>query len=302
TKLSAGGQFLWAKSLHTSVSVLTALRLKFDHAGNLIVMAPLVGETTGDSLTRLFLAKLDVNGTVLWSKIVNSGFFATVTGGALAIDAANNIYVTGIFSGTANFGAIQVTSKGYGDLFLAKFGSNGAVQAVKTIGQAGAPDDEGRGVAVDAAGNVYIAGQFGGTVTVGGTNLTSAGGTDILLVKYNSSLTPVWAKSVGTPADDNSFGLVADSSGSIYLLGKVAGDTTFGPPTIYTGADNYFFLAKMDGNGSFLWARPLAPVPESFLLETLSACYGLVVEDSGSVLVTGYQYLAEFAAGGERLW
>jgi hypothetical protein len=57
--------------------------------------------------------------------------------------------VTGIFSGTANFGAIQVTSSGYGDLFLAKFGRNGAIQAVKTIGQAAAPDDEGRGVAVD---------------------------------------------------------------------------------------------------------------------------------------------------------
>jgi tetratricopeptide (TPR) repeat protein len=211
-------------------------------------------------------------------------------------------YVTGIFSGTANFGAIQVTSSGYGDLFLAKFGSNGAIQAVKTIGQAAGPDDEGRGVAVDGSGNAYVAGQFGGTITVAGTSLTSAGGTDILLVKYNSSLAPVWAKAVGSAGDDNSFGLVVDGTGAAYLLGKVADDTTFGPAAIYTGRDNYFFLAKVDGNGNFLWASPLAPVPESFFLDNSSGCYGLIIDNSGSVVVTGRGYIGQFTSGGSRIW
>lgn len=302
TKLNPSGQFLWAKNLHAGASSLTAYRLKFDHAGNLIIMAPVVGEFAGDSLTKMFLAKVDVNGSVIWTKVVNSGFLATVTGGALAVDASDNIYVTGIFSGTANFGAIQVTSTGYGDLFLAKFGSNGAIQAVKTIGQPAGPDDEGRGVAVDGSGNVYVAGQFGGTITLAGTSLTSAGGTDVLLVKYNSSLVPVWAKAVGSAGDDNSFGLVLDASGAAYLLGKVAGDTTFGSAAIYTGRDNYFFLAKVDGNGNFLWASPLAPVPESFFLDNSSGCYGLTIDNSGSVLVTGRGYIGQFTSGGSRAW
>ena len=85
-------------------------------------------------------------------------------------------------------------------------------------------------------------------------------------------------------------------------MGKVAGDTTFGPATIYTGRDNFFFLAKVDGNGNFLWASPLAPVPESFFLDNSSGCYGLTIDDSGSVLVSGRGYIGQFTSGGSRVW
>ena len=301
-KLNTSGQFLWAKNLHSGASILTTYRLKFDHAGNLILMAPLVGEFVRDSLTKFYLAKLDTNGNVLWSKVVNSGFLATVTGGGLAVDNSNNIFVTGIFSGTANFGGTLVTSAGYGDLFLAKYGADGTVLGIHTIGQAGSPDDEGRGIAVDTNGNVYVTGQFGGAITVGGQVLTNAGGTDILLVKYNSALTPVWAKSVGNPGDDKSYGLMLDNAGYAYLLASVAADTTFGPSNIIIAADNPFVLAKMDSNGSFLWASPLSPVPGPASQETLSGSLDMTIDSAGYLLVAGHKYLGKFSPTGARLW
>ena len=73
------------------------------------------------------------------------------------------------------------------------------------------------------------------------------GGSDIFLVKYNSSGVKQWAQQLGSSGNDNGNGVTADSSGNIYVTG-----------TTYGGLDNNtnsggldIFLAKFDSAGTF---------------------------------------------------
>jgi hypothetical protein len=61
----------------------------------------------------------------------------------------------------------------------------------------GTGTDTGKAVAVDAAGNVVVAGSFNGTVNFGGGNLVSVGGFDMFLAKYNANGVNQWSQRPG---------------------------------------------------------------------------------------------------------
>ena len=78
---------------------------------------------------------------------------------SVAVDGSGNVYTTGEFTGTVNFGAGNVTSvAGSSDVFVTKLNSSGAHQWTTTWGGTGSAG--GYGVAVDGSGNVHIAGVF----------------------------------------------------------------------------------------------------------------------------------------------
>ena len=86
-----------------------------------------------------------------------------------------------------------------------------------------ATNDYANGVATDSSGNVYVTGG-----TKGGLDgNTSAGNTDLFVVKYNSSGTKQWTKQLGSSSRDYDYGVATDSSRNVY----VSGDT-------YGGLDN----------------------------------------------------------------
>jgi hypothetical protein len=64
--------------------------------------------------------------------------------------------------------------------------------------------DNGHGIAVDGSGNVFLTGNFQGTVNFGGTNLVGAGGFDIPLVKYNAGGVHQWSQRFGSSSSDTS--------------------------------------------------------------------------------------------------
>jgi hypothetical protein len=97
-----------------------------------------------------------------------------------------------------------------GELVWARsFGSNGL--------------DQGEGVAVDGAGNVYTTGRFSGIVDfdpgIGTHNLTSAGGFDIFVSKLDSAGNLVWVRSFGGTDFDEGWGVAVDGSGNVYTTG-----------------------------------------------------------------------------------
>jgi len=82
-----------------------------------------------------------------------------------------------------------------------------------------ATNDYANGVATDSSGNVYVTGG-----TKGGLDgNTSAGNTDLFVVKYNSSGTKQWTKQFGTSSDDSARGVATDSSGNVYVTGRTSG-------------------------------------------------------------------------------
>ena len=136
----------------------------------------------------IFLTAFDSNGTALWGHQYGtnlSGSGQAEYSSDVAIDATDNIALTGnVFNGI-DFGCGGLVSNGSRDIFLAKFTFGGSCVWSKRFGGLG--EDDGDGVAFDNAGNVLGTGSFrgavGGSVDFGGGALSGRGSYDGFLVK-----------------------------------------------------------------------------------------------------------------------
>jgi hypothetical protein len=196
TKYDAGGNVLWAKnaqginddypsSIATDASgyvyfagSFSSDTLHFGSATLINSITSLINPTPED----IFLAKLDSSGNIIWAK----SFFGLNYDYAisLALDASGNIYLTGRFMGTLNFGNNSISNAGFINSFLAKFDNNGNDLWVKRIG--GTKNDFAGSAVLDASDNIYMIGTFGSnTLAFDSINLinTSLGYYDVFLAK-----------------------------------------------------------------------------------------------------------------------
>jgi hypothetical protein len=148
-----------------------------------------------------------------------------------AIDAAGNTYTAGNFTGTAIFGGVAYTSRGSGDAYLAKYTPAGSLAWVHIIGGPGTESAED--VALDAAGNAYVAGNFSATVTLG-NNLVLDGsntfGSKAYVVRFSPQGTPAWALQSTTFSSATS--LAIDASDNVYVTGVFGPNLTLGGASI----------------------------------------------------------------------
>src|SRR5438876_55762 len=106
-----------------------------------------------------------------------------------------------------------------------------ALQWTRQFGTAGF--DRAQGVAADATGNVYVAGDINATFA----GQTAAGNDDAFLRKYDPDGTELWTQQFGTASDDFAFGVAVDTAGSVYIAGFTAG--TFAGETSPGGGDAF---------------------------------------------------------------
>jgi hypothetical protein len=242
-----------------------------DGAGNVFLIGDVGADfispnPTGDAA---FIRKYDVNGDVVWTRQFSATSAGTIAFGVTA-DSAGNSYVTG-YTG----GVLDGSSAGAVDAFVRKYDSAGNVSWTRQFGTD--TSDYGRSVSVDSSGNVYVAGQTGGTFS----GATSAGNNDAYVRKYNSSGTAQWTRQWGTSGSDTANAVIANGSGSVYVASTVAGDGELRTLNPSTGAD--------------AWAAP----------GTISTtggeeARGLAVSGNGESFVAGYTGgdLAGVSAGG----
>jgi hypothetical protein len=147
--------------------------------------------------------------------------------------------------------------------------------------------------AVDAAGNVYLAGYFNNTVVLGSTTLTSLGSSDVFVAKFNSvSNQFVWAQRAGGTDDEQATAL-AVSGTSVYVAGYFVSPTAgFGPATLTNAGSADIFVAELTdagSTGSFGWAQQAGGVGPDYA----SALAG----NGTSVYVAGYCFSFPAAFG-----
>ena len=223
---------------------------------------------------------------------------------AVAADAAGNLYVAGTFSGTVDFdpgpGVSTLTSGGTStdDSYLARYTAAGALAWVGRL-----VDTTAEALAVDAAGAVYVTGNFPGTTDfdlgTGVSNLQTGQYVSAYVAKYNPDRTLGWAAKFGSgPGTGNAAGgawglaLTLDAGGNIYAAGSFSLTTVDmdpGPGVFHlnntnAGGNSATYVAKLTPAGGFVWAKP-------FYIDPVGA-HGVWAADLGvdaaqNVYVTG---------------
>lgn len=227
----------------------------------------------------IFVAKLDNAGEWQWA--VNAGGGGADAGSSIAVDEQGNSYITGVFYDVAWFGNITLTSIGGPadpDVFVAKLDTNGNWQwAVRGGGYIG---DAGYGIAVDSNGNSYVTGHFMYSAYFGSFYLTSQGSADVFVAKMDTNGVWLWAMSGGGSQPDYVCDIAVDADGNTYLTGDFEGSATFGTETITSLGNADVFIAKLDSNGVWEWAR-------SGGSSSIERGYDIALDDDENAYVTG---------------
>jgi len=233
-------------------------------------------------LRDIFLSKIDSTGHFVW--VISAGGGNMDEGKSVCTDINGNIYISGVFSGTATFSGTTISSNGFQDMFVAKYNSSGVLQWVRSGG--GSENDAGNSVAVDRNGNVAVTGQFIGSAQFGPLNLVSQNDPvtnnptiDIFTVKYDSSGTIQWAKKGSAKYTDRGMDAAFDPSGNLYVTGQFSDTISFGQVhnnSLY----NAIFLIKYDQSGNEVWFRKMGGG-----IQNIS--YGIAVNDDSEIYLTG---------------
>ena len=225
----------------------------------------------------IFVAKLSPNGEWQWA--VNAGSILQDEGASIAVDDEGNSYITGVFYDVAWFGNITLTSLGGLDVFVAKIDTNGNWQwAIRAGGYVG---EAGYGIALDRSGYCYITGHFMFSAMFGDTTLTSQGSADVFVAKLDTEDTSwQWAVSAGGSSEDYVHDIALDSNGNPSITGDFEGSSTFGATTLTSQGSADVFVAKLDTNGNWQWAKSGGGT-------SIERSYDVAVDSQGNTCIAG---------------
>lgn len=279
-KYDANGNFIWAKMI--GGDVYTSIHsIKIDNNDNVVISGNFAGTTDFDPTAAtnnitsqgdydFFIGKLDNNGNIIWLKTIGGGGEENIK--SLAIDANNNVIATGYFNSTVDFdpGATtsNLTSNTNQDIFILKLDANGNYVFAKQIGGAGY--DEINCINVDAANNIYIAGDFDGTAdfdpSAATNSLTSILGASFV-AKYTSNGNFGWVKKFEATDGVYIYGMDVKKNG-VYFSGFYASafdaNPNSGVNNLTTLSGNDIFVIKCDTSGNYVWARTYGGTSSDF--------------------------------------
>jgi hypothetical protein len=252
----------------------------------------------------IFVTRINANGNYGWTK--RMGGTGGDSGYGVSVDSNGNVYVTGYFQSTVNFAAdfggsdTKTSANGY-DIFVTRINANGTYGWTKIFGGTG--NDYGNSVSVDPSGNVYIIGDFPGTVNFaqdfGGSDIKIGGG--VFVLRINANGTYGWTKSfVGSIYGQS---ISVDSSGNVCVTGYFTGTTNFaadfgGNDSKNSAAGTDIFVTHINANGTYGWTKIIGGSDNDH-------GYSVFVDSSGGVYVSGnctgtVNFAADFGGSDSR--
>jgi uncharacterized delta-60 repeat protein len=241
----------------------------------------------------IFLMRYNSDGTVAWASQFGSS--GSDRSNAVGVSGDGSIYIAGRTDGNLD-GNFQT---GNGDVFIAKFNSDGTKAWTQTLGTGSI--EEGKDLAVGPDGSVYVVGYTSGSFP--GLTHDRA---DAFLVKYNSDGTRAWTRTLGGAGDEVANGIGVSSDGSIVIAGTTSldldGNTSMG------GSDA--FIAKFNSNGDKVWTRMIGS-------NEIDSGSSVDVGSDGSIYLSGTTlgsidgqtnnggndgFIAKFSSTGTKLW
>ena len=226
--------------------------------------------------------------SIPWATQSSASTGSTVAPASVSTLADGSTIVTGQFSGTVDFGFFRLTSSGSADIYVAKVDASGEyVWAVRAGGSNSSSWDTGRGVSVLADGSAIVTGSFRGTADFGEFTLVgdSLERDDMFVAKISASGAFVWATKGGGDASGYCRGRDVSTlpDGSAIVTGSFTGTANFGSttPIANSGSGGDIFVARIDANGTFVWATRAGGSGND-------SSYGVSVLSNGSAILTGY--------------
>ncbi|MDP4844711.1 MAG: hypothetical protein NWR83_09615, partial [Salibacteraceae bacterium] len=262
-KYSTSGSFIWARQFIAGDVYTSGLGTKYGGIGvlsngDVAIASNFRGYITMDGFSLaatggsqfsydVLIARVGSDGTTVWAK--NAGGSSTDYGNDLAIDSADNLWLTGRTAGATTFGTINLPASGTSAAFIAKYDSAGVAQYAYQTG--GGSINDGNGIDVDALGNVYLIGRYYSAITFGSIILTSSNtGSKLFLAKLNAS-TSTWEWAIGpdysgsySPAEEGKAIAVGDED-DVFLTGIFSGTIKLANQILVTAGSYDIFIAKV---------------------------------------------------------
>lgn len=189
-KFSSTGSLLWSRNASVSPwADLISSASQLDQNGRLIITGSfrgtqlnfagvtLTGDT--DNYSTIYVAAMDESGSTLWVRTAG-GLNSYDTSNGLCTDSYSNIYITGNYTSSASFGSSIITSNAERSSYIAKLIPSGDWMYAMSF-DAG---DPGSGYELTYYGtNLFLLGNYSGTMTIGDNTLSSAGAVDAFIAK-----------------------------------------------------------------------------------------------------------------------
>ena len=281
-----------------------------DGQGNLFVTGKSEGQGTGyDYLT----VKYNSTGVALWTARYDGPYHGFDIPNAIAVDAAGNVYVTGMSIGSDST---------FNDFATIKYSYSGVTQWVARYNGPRNETDAASDIAVDQSGNVFVTGFQSGPYAH-----------DYATIKYSPEGYEQWVATYddGPAHFEEAIALGLDDDGNVYVTGTIGSNDSFDWATIkYDGAGNQLWIATYDvtdpsmetpaaiavdgdgtiiivgsvtyegggggsgiatvkysSDGSIIWAETFPGVPPSGESNTIALAKGISLDENGNVYVTG---------------
>lgn len=224
--------------------------LQFDNSGNVYITGYSNGGSTGDDMCTI---KYNSSGVLIWQRSYNGSANNDDYGNSIAIDNSGNSYVTG---------AVTRTGSDL-DYITIKYDANGSQIWAVFYNGPGNGEDFPSSNAIDANGNIFVTGYSYG----------NSSGPDYCTIKYNNAGAQQWVQRyVGPDGWDESWNIILDPAGNVYVTGNSAG--------VGTGDD--YCTIKYNNAGVQQWvARYTGPDTSN------DYCNWVAPDANGNVYVTG---------------
>jgi hypothetical protein len=239
-----------------------------------------------------YLVKFNQNGGQVWNRPLEknlTGDTHHLEVDGLAADDRENVYV---------FGSTGCEEDGH-DAFITKVDPAGAQLWTRRLGTP--QNDACNGVAIDADGNLYIAGSTNGAFAK-----ANKGGVDFFIAAYDQTGTLLWQDQIGTDAKDRAVDIRIADNNDIYICAQTSGSLA----RQNNGRED-FVVARYDRSGKRLWlvqygsqAKETAVCMEiggQGQVYVGGVTYGNLASDE-SYRGQGDAFVVKIAATGELLW
>ena len=313
-----GGQDVFVAKLNTATGIaqyITRIGGSGTDSGNAIAIdssgnAYIGGETTSSDFPTAnpvqpsngsgdtgFVAELNAAGSALtYSTYLGGTTGDLVTG--IALDSSNNAYVTGVTVSSdfpTTSGVFQITQNGADDSFVTEVKSDGSAWVYSTL-LGGSGSDDALGIAVDSAGEAYVAGQTNSTdfPTLNPAQSSNGGGYDVFVTKLNSDGTALlFSTYYGSSLDESGTGIALDTFGDAYVTGRTSSSGFPVPGSPFQGSlsgSSDAFVLELSNSGFTVYASFLGGTGNENSIAgntTLAPIGGIAVDGNSNAYVVG---------------